>query len=88
MGGAERARNSEPVAGAAMGSRRRSRTVEGFETLFLGGLIEKYPEFAGLQPVDVLGRDALAGPLLAAATGLMQGLTSLPRQQTAGAPKR
>jgi hypothetical protein len=28
---------------------RDSWTVEGFETLFLGGLIEKYPEFSGLQ---------------------------------------
>ena len=42
----------------------------------------------GEGPLDVLGRDALAGPLLAAATGLMQGLTSLPRQQTPGAPER
>jgi hypothetical protein len=28
---------------------RDSWTVEGFETLFLGGLIEKYAEFVGLQ---------------------------------------
>jgi hypothetical protein len=27
---------------------RESSTIEGFEDLFLGGLVEKYPEFAGL----------------------------------------
>jgi hypothetical protein len=42
----------------------------------------------GEGPMDALGRDALTGPLLAAATGLMRGLTSLPRQQTPGAPAR
>jgi hypothetical protein len=41
----------------------------------------------GEGPLDVLGRDALAGPLIAAATGLMRGLTSLPRQAP-GAPVR
>jgi hypothetical protein len=39
----------------------------------------------GEGPMDALGRDPLAGPLLAAATGLMRGLTSLPREQTPGA---
>ncbi len=29
--------------------RRDSWTIEGFETLFLAGLVEKYPEFGGLQ---------------------------------------
>ncbi len=29
--------------------RRDSWTVEGFESLFLAGLVEKYPEFAGLH---------------------------------------
>jgi hypothetical protein len=28
---------------------RDSWTVEGFETMFLGGLIERYPEFSGLR---------------------------------------
>jgi hypothetical protein len=28
---------------------RDSWTIEGFETLFLAGLIEKYPEFAGMR---------------------------------------
>jgi hypothetical protein len=37
------------------------------------------PHF-GEGPMDGLGRDALAGPLLVAATALVQGLTSLPRQ--------
>jgi hypothetical protein len=42
----------------------------------------------GEGPMDILARDALAAPLLAAATGLMRGLASLPRQQTPGAPAR
>ena len=29
--------------------RRDSWTIEGFETLFLAGLVAEYPEFAGLQ---------------------------------------
>jgi hypothetical protein len=34
----------------------------------------------GEGPMEVLARDALAGPLVAAATALMQRLTSLPRR--------
>jgi hypothetical protein len=35
----------------------------------------------GEGPMDALARDALAGPLVAAATALMRGLTALPRNQ-------